>query len=99
MSFNISRFDLLSMQLVVLCAEAGSLSAASRRAHCSVSTGSQRLAAVEKAVGRRLFLRDHRGLQLTEDGAVFVGHAREILAHFERLKHNMRRDATAPQGF
>lgn len=97
MSFNISRFDLVSMQLVVLCADTGSLSAASRRAHCSVSAGSQRLSAIEKAVGRKLFLRDHRGLHLTGDGALFVQHAREILANFEQLKTKMGPGAASPQ--
>lgn len=97
MSFNISRFDLVSMQLVVLCAEAGSLSGACRRAHCSVSAGSQRLSAIEAAVGHKLFTRDHRGLHLTEQGAVFVRHAREILAHFEELRTKLKPAASSLQ--
>src|SRR4051794_9619551 len=86
MSFNIARFDFVSLQLVVLCAETGSLSAATRRAHCSISAGSLRLSAIERALARKLFLRDHRGLQITRDGEVFVLHARQILAQMELLK-------------
>jgi DNA-binding transcriptional LysR family regulator len=97
MSFNIARFDLVSMQLVVFCAEAGSLSAAARLVHCSVSAGSQRLSAIEKALGRKLFVRDHRGLQLTSDGEVFVRHAREILAQLEILKKRLGPGASALQ--
>jgi DNA-binding transcriptional LysR family regulator len=102
MHLNISRFDLLSIQLVVLCAEAGSLTAGSKRANCSVSSGSQRIAALERAVGQKLFERDYRGLRLTEFGVLFVRHARDILGQFEQLKSNLAlaladRDSLAPQ--
>jgi DNA-binding transcriptional LysR family regulator len=85
MGINIARLDLVSIRLVVLCAELGSLSAAARRAHCSVSAASQRLSAIEKAVGATLFTRDHKGLRLTESGHLFVQHACVILRHLELL--------------
>lgn len=86
MDFNIARFDLVSMRLAVLCAESGSLSAASKRAHCSISAGSQRLSALEASLGKPLFIRDHRGLHLTNVGELFVGHAKLILHQLELLK-------------
>ncbi|HYF19853.1 MAG TPA: LysR family transcriptional regulator [Ramlibacter sp.] len=86
MNFNLARFDLVTMRLAVLCAESGSLSAASKRAHCSISAGSQRLSALEATLGRPLFIRDHRGLRLTEVGELFVSHARLILDQLELLK-------------
>ncbi|WP_137894450.1 LysR family transcriptional regulator [Ramlibacter sp. 2FC] len=85
MDFNIARLDLVSMRLVVLCAETGSLSAAAKRAHCSISAGSQRLSALESTLGRPLFVRDHRGLHLTDAGKLFVLHARIILDQLEIL--------------
>ncbi len=86
MDFNIARFDLVTMRLAVLCAESGSLSAASKRAHCSISAGSQRLSALEATLGKPLFIRDHRGLHPTDAGELFVAHARVILNQLEVLK-------------
>lgn len=86
MDFNIARFDLVTMRLAVLCAESGSLSAASKRAHCSISAGSQRLSALESTLGKPLFIRDHRGLHLTGVGELFVAHAKVILNQLEVLK-------------
>ena len=86
MDFNIARFDLVTMRLAVLCAESGSLSAASKRAHCSISAGSQRLSALESTLGRPLFIRDYRGLHLTDVGELFVAHATVILNQLEVLK-------------
>jgi len=86
---NIARFDLVSMRLAVLCAESGSLSAAAKRAHCSISAGSQRLSALESTLGKHLFIRDYRGLQLTDAGELFVRHARVILSHLQVLSEQV----------
>jgi DNA-binding transcriptional LysR family regulator len=85
MNFNIARFDLVTMRLAVLCAELGSLSAAAKRAHCSISAGSQRLSALETTLGSPLFVRDHRGVHLTDAGETFVKHAKLILHQVEML--------------
>jgi DNA-binding transcriptional LysR family regulator len=85
-SINLAGLDLSSIRLVVLCAEVGSLSATSHRAHCSISAASQRLSALEDAVDRKLFERNRRGVKLTSDGELFVRHAREILMQVDLLK-------------
>lgn len=82
---NLARFDLASIRLAVLCAELGSLSAASERLHCSISTGSYRLSALEQTLGKRLFTRDYRGLQTTEAGELFVQHGKAILHHVQLM--------------
>ncbi|HSV79437.1 MAG TPA: LysR family transcriptional regulator [Ramlibacter sp.] len=92
---NLARFDLVSMRLAVLCAETGSLSAAARRAHCSLSTGSHRLSALEDSFGAQLFTRDHRGLQPTEAGELFLAHARSILERIELMSRQVRSAALA----
>ena len=58
---KLARFDLVSLRLVVLCAELGSLSAAARCAHLSVSGASSRLSRLEQTFGTALFRRA-RGL-------------------------------------
>jgi len=85
MQFNLARIDLVSLRLAVLCSETGSLSAASRRAHCSVSAASERLSALEDALGQRLFLRDHRGLRITAAGELLVRHGALILERLQLL--------------
>lgn len=89
MGMNIARYDLVSIRLVVLCADTGSLSAASKKAHCSISAGSQRLSALEHTVGTALFVRDHRGMHLTATGQLFVQHARIILDTLEELNRQV----------
>ena len=91
MDINLARFDLVTIRLAVLCAESGSLSAAAKLAHCSISAGSQRLAALEAALGKPLFVRDHRGLHPTQAGDLFVHHARIILGDLEVLEWQMAR--------
>lgn len=85
MRLNLARLDLTSIRLVVLCAETGSLSAATRESHCTLSAGSQRLSALEQALGRRLFVRDARGMQPTDAGHVVVEYGKAILAQVELM--------------
>jgi DNA-binding transcriptional LysR family regulator len=84
-SVNLARLDLVSVRLAVLCAELGSLSAAARRIHCSLSTASYRLSALEETFGTELFTRDYHGLHTTEAGERFVHHAKAILEHVESM--------------
>ena len=90
-NFNPARFDLASVRLAVLCAELGSLSAAAERAHCSVSTASYRLNALEHSFGTRLFTRNGRGLNTTHAGHRFVRHGRTILAQVELMNREVPR--------
>lgn len=76
---NLAGIDFVSLRLVVLCAELGSLSIAAKHAHMSLSCASHRLSTTEQLFGARLFERDHRGLHPTHGGAIFVTHARAIL--------------------
>jgi DNA-binding transcriptional LysR family regulator len=72
---NLSRLDLVSLRLVMLCAELGSLSAAAGVAHLSVSGASHRLSQIEDAFGAALFVRHRRGLTATREGQVVTAHA------------------------
>jgi len=83
--FNLARFDLVSIRLAVYCAETGSLSAAARRSHMSLSRASHRLSALESSVGVQLFDRHCHGLRTTSAGEVFVSHGRMLMLVMERL--------------
>jgi hypothetical protein len=88
-TINVARFDLMSLRLVVLCEETGSLSAATRKSHCTLSAGSQRLTALEETLGCRLFVRDYKGLQITRAGELVVEHGKAILNQLETLSSLM----------
>lgn len=89
---NLAGIDFVSLRLVVLCAELGSLSIAAKHAHMSLSCASHRLSTAEAVFGASLFERDHRGLHPTHAGAVFVTHARAIL---DILRSGLRQLRTA----
>ncbi|ROZ74377.1 LysR family transcriptional regulator [Ramlibacter sp. WS9] len=98
MDINLARLDLVSIRLAVLCAEHGSVSAASKLVHCTRSTSSYRLSALEETLGGRLFTRDHRGLHTTDLGELFVQHGREILHQVENLSRQIAMIAREPEG-
>jgi molybdate transport repressor ModE-like protein len=81
---NLARIDLVSLNLVVHCARAGSISAAARDCHLSVMAASERLRRLEAGLGKRLFNRHRRGLEATEAG-VAVSRAGEDMLHTVRL--------------
>lgn len=86
----LSRLDLATLHLAVACAELGSMSAAARRVHCTVSAASHRVSALEAAIGKQLFVRDWRGLRPTCVGRMFVAHGRSLLEEIERLHRSVR---------
>jgi DNA-binding transcriptional LysR family regulator len=71
------KFDGISA--FVATAEAGSISAASRRLGLAKSVVSERLAELERVLGTRLIQRTTRKLSLTENGHTFLPRAQRIL--------------------
>jgi DNA-binding transcriptional LysR family regulator len=67
----------------VAIAEEGSISAAARRLRLPKSVLSERLAALEKALGAVLLRRTTRKLALTEDGTAFLDRAGRIIREVE----------------
>lgn len=80
------HFDLTDLRLFVQLAEAGSMSAASRRAHLSVATISARIKALEGQFMARLVWRSNRGIELTPAGERLLKYARGILSQVDALK-------------
>jgi LysR family nitrogen assimilation transcriptional regulator len=78
--------------------EAGSLLKASARLHVAQPSLSQQVAALEHAVGARLFERSSRGITLTEAGKVFLEHAKVVLADVERARTAVRDTASVLRG-
>lgn len=68
--FNLARVDLVDLKLVVKCTDSGTLSAAAKACHMSVSGASHKLHQLETTLGQRLFKRHRRGLEPTSAGYV-----------------------------
>ena len=83
--YNLARFDLVSIRLVVDCVQHGSLSAAAREAHLALAAASRRVRELEDAVGEPLFERHGRGVLPTAAGRVFARHAVSLLQNLEHL--------------
>lgn len=86
---NLARLDLVSLRLMILCADEGSLTAAARRANLSKSNASQRLASLEASIGAPVLERTTRGVRVTATGAVVVNHGRAILRQVEELNREL----------
>lgn len=95
------------LRFFLAVAETGSLSAASRRLHTNQPTVGRRIAALEAALGARLFQRHSRGLSLTETGGRILQSvasmeeaaaavARSVLGEDSSLTGSVR--VSAPEG-
>ena len=72
-----------AMTLLVAVAEAGSISAASRKLRAPVATVSRKISELEKHLNARLLMRSTRNVRLTEAGQSFLTASRRILADLD----------------
>lgn len=72
------KLDWNDIPLLLKLAESGNMAQTARDLGLVTSTISRRVAAVEQALGIRLFIRGHAGYQPTEGGKVFLAHAETI---------------------
>ncbi len=76
--------DLDAVRTFVAVADTGQFQAAGDELAITQQAVSKRIAALERDLGARLFLRGPRGVQLSVDGQAFLPHARELLRTAER---------------
>lgn len=72
------------LRYVIAAAERGSFRRAARALSVQQSAVSRRIRDLEDALGVSLFIRDHRGVHLTNAGRSFLGRARRAMTH---IKH------------
>ncbi|RAG84991.1 LysR family transcriptional regulator [Streptacidiphilus pinicola] len=82
--------DLDSVRTFVVAADAGRFQDAAAELAVTQQAVSKRIAALERALGVRLFTRTPRGAELTIDGQAFLPHARELLRVSERAVASVR---------
>src|SRR4051812_41901074 len=78
--YGITMLDLNAVKLFVLTADFGGLTRAAEVAGTVQPVLSQKIKALEAALGRKLLERNPRFVRVTEDGAAFLERARALLA-------------------
>lgn len=73
------------LELAVWIARLGSFTAAAERLHTTQPAVSARVRELERTLGRQLFLRLGRGVELTPEGREFVRNAEQVLRQVEGL--------------
>jgi DNA-binding transcriptional LysR family regulator len=89
---------IMSMEVFVKTAQAGSLSAAALAMGLSKSTVSKHLSALEEHLGVLLVNRTTRRLSLTELGLAYRDHAQRILAEIEETELAIQEHTVEPKG-
>lgn len=84
------QFSAVDLRLFVAVAELLSLTRAAQRCHLSLPAVSNRIHAMEKQAGCRLFERQARGVRLTPAGETFARHARAMLLEADSLQSALR---------
>jgi len=90
------RLDLNDLSLFRHIAEAGSITAGSRRANLALAAASTRVRNMEAAIGARLFERSRGGVTPTPAGYALLAHAGALLTRAERMREEL--DAYAGGG-
>lgn len=88
-TYNLARFDFVSIRLAVLCAQTGSLTAAARDCSLVLPAASRRIRDLEASIGEPLFERHSRGLHPTPAGRAFVKHGLVLLQEMDMLMEDL----------
>jgi DNA-binding transcriptional LysR family regulator len=92
------RFDLVDLGLIVAVAEASNITRGAARAGMALASASERIRAMEQALGAQLFDRKRRGVVLTRAGSVVVRHAQVVLQQLERMRGELHDYARGLRG-
>jgi DNA-binding transcriptional LysR family regulator len=80
------RFDLTDLRLFLHVAEAASITHGATRANMALASASERIRAMEKALGTPLLERKRRGIRLTPVGTALLHHARIVTLQLEQMR-------------
>ena len=85
---------LTQLRYVITAADTGSMNEAAKKPFISQPSLSQALRELEREIGIEIFLRNNRGVILTEEGTEFLGYARQVTEQYERMasRHVEKKD-------
>ncbi len=91
-------FDLKSVELFLRVAALGAIGKAGAEFGLSPTAATQRIQALEAAVGAQLLHRTTRSVSLSADGEIFLAHAKRIVANVEDALSDVQSDPGTLQG-
>ena len=89
--------DMRSVEFFLTVAEEGSVTRAAERLHISQPTVSREIMALERELGKALFVRTSKNVSLTPDGLLFRETAKDLLALCQKAI-SQRAEAVEPAG-
>src|SRR6266478_6376565 len=92
------RCDLTDLRLFLHVAEAASITHGAARANMSLASASERIGAMEDALGAPLLERQRRGVRLTPAGSTLVHHARIVTQQLELMRDELDKYAKGLRG-
>jgi DNA-binding transcriptional LysR family regulator len=92
------RFDFVDLRLVLNVAEAASITHGAARSGMALASASERIRAMELALGAPLFERKRRGVSPTAAGATVVHHARLVTQQLELMAGELGQHAKGLRG-
>jgi molybdate transport repressor ModE-like protein len=92
------RFDLVDLRLFLYVSEAGSITRGAERAGMALASASERVGAMEEALGVPLLDRGRRGVQTTPAGAALAHHARIVTQQLEQMRGELAAYADGLRG-
>jgi len=90
---------LQQLKYLIAVAERGSINEAAKSLFVSQPSLSNAIKEIEKEIKRPLFVRTNRGTVLTNDGAEFLGYARQVIQQSDMLEEKYLSGAPAKQRF
>ena len=90
--------ELRTLKYFLAVIEEGNISNAAKALHLTQPTLSRQLASLEDELGRQLYSRTHKGIQLTEAGIILQRHAESIVALAEKAEEDMKMPGDSVSG-
>ncbi len=88
-SFNLSRFDFVTLRLFCAVAHTGSITKGAATCHLALSAASRRLSDFEAATGSQLLERSKKGVLLTPAGHLALQHCIRLFQGLERFNSEL----------
>jgi DNA-binding transcriptional LysR family regulator len=88
-TFNLSRFDFVTLRLFCAVAQTGSITQGAQTCRLALSAASRRLSEFESATGAVLLERSKKGVQLTPAGHLALQHCIRLFKGLERFNSEL----------